>query len=155
MVAVRVRSPSKSEAVTRLRQIRHEHANHGRNEEALAVEKDLRLIERAPGEDLYTMARDAQDTAFRLERSLLYKDATHYFPAGPISMGLGVGGVAVGGALGWALAGLLKVDPTWLAVPLGLVGSSAMFLPFMTQSRAERAREVVEAVDRRYLEVQQ
>lgn len=140
--------------MARLRQVSAEHRLQGRNEQADALDNDLRLIQRAPGEDLYTVVQEAQETAFRLERSLLYKDAQNFWPAGPLSLGLALGGMGLGAGLGLAAAHALKIEPAWLAVPLALLGSSAMALPMVTQARAERAREVVAAVDRRYLEAQ-
>ena len=146
--------PTKSAAVARLREIHRQHQDAGRTEEARSAQSDLALIEKAAGEDLYEMVREAQDTAFRLERSALYKDAENYWPAGPLTFGLALSGMAAGGALGYAAASLFQLEPALLAVPLALAGSSAMFLPMSVQSKAQNARQVVEAVDRRYLEVQ-
>lgn len=149
--------PSRATALRALETRRNQLMLEDRPEEARQVERDRRLIAKAPGDDLYEMTRLAQETSRRMENHVLARDARAGWPMGPIGLGLGLAGAAVGGAIGWSLESLLHA-PVEVSLPLGLVsvvgGMACALIPEHFHRQGEKARETSGAIERNFALIQ-
>lgn len=145
--------PTRATAVRALESRRNQLLLEDRKEEATTVERDRRLIARAPGDDLYQMAQFASEKAARIQGSALARDARAGWPMGPIGFGLGLAGGAVGGAIGYGLQEVLHA-PIELALPIGLLslfcGLGCAFIPEYVYQQGEKAAVTAQAIDRNY-----
>ncbi len=148
--------PTRAQALRALESRRNQLLVEDKPEEAGQVEKDRRLIARAPGDDLYQMAQLSQERARSLQNSVLARDARAGWPMGPIGMGLGLLGGGLGAAVGFALES--SRAPIEIALPLGLLaigaGLSLALLPELAHRRGERAAETSRAIERNFSYIQ-
>lgn len=148
--------PTRAHALRALESRRNQLLVEDKPEEAGQVEKDRRLIARAPGDDLYQMAQLSQERARSLQNSVLAKDARAGWPMGPIGMGLGLLGGGLGAAVGMVLES--SRAPIEIALPLGLLaiggGLSLALLPELAHRRGERAAETSRAIERNFSYIQ-
>ncbi|MCE7874705.1 hypothetical protein DYH09_30650 [bacterium CPR1] len=148
--------PTRAQALRALESRRNQLLVEDRPEEAGQVEKDRRLIARAPGEDLYQMAQLSQQRTRSLQSSVLARDARAGWPMGPIGLGLGLLGGGLGAAVGVTLESLNA--PIEIALPVGLVaifgGMGLALIPEIAHRRGERAAETSQAIERNFSFIQ-
>ncbi len=149
--------PNRATALRALETKRNELLLEDKKDEARQVESDRRLIAKADGDDLYQMTQLAQQKARKLENNILVKDARAGWPVGPIGFGLGLGGAAVGGVIGYTLDAVVHA-PVEISLPVGMVaiigGLMCAFIPDHFHGQYQNAQATAQAIDRNFSFIQ-